>query len=82
MNLKFLKLFEDFTDGKFSIEDIERCRREGKKIYASVVKDFPKNDPDKELEVVSIDKDTGEVTVILDNNIYYVDLKNVEEIER
>jgi len=82
MYLKFLRLFEDFTEGKFSIEDVERCRREGKRIYASVVKDFPKNDPDQELEIVDIDKNTGEITVMVDNNIYYVDLKNVERIEK
>jgi len=82
MDLKYLKLFEEFTEGKFSSEDIDRSRKEGKKIFATIVKNLPDNDPKQPLNVVSIDKDTNEITVTIDNNIYYVDLKNVEEIER
>jgi hypothetical protein len=80
MNLKFLKLFEDFTEGKFTLDDIDRVRKEGKKIYASIIKDLPNNDPNQELEIISLDKDTNEVTVSIDNNIYYVDLKNIERV--
>jgi len=82
MNLKFIKLFEDYSEGKFRIEDIERCRREGKSIYSKIVKDFPQNDENLPLEVIDIDTDNNEISVMIDNNIYYVDLKNVERIER
>lgn len=82
MNLKFIKLFEDYSEGKFRIEDIERCRREGKGIYSKIVKDFPQNDENLPLEVIDIDTDNNEISVMIDNNIYYVDLKNVERIER
>ena len=82
MNLKFIKLFEDYSESKFRIEDIERCRREGRKIYSRIVKDFPQNDENLPLEVIDIDTDNNEISVMIDNNIYYVDLKNVEGIER
>lgn len=82
MNFKYLKLFEEFEEGKFSMDDIDACRKEGRGIYATVIKDFPNNKSDEKLDVVDCDFDTGEITVRYDNNIYYVDLKNVERVER
>ncbi len=79
--MKYLKLYEDFDSAKFSIEDIENAIINGKNLFTSVVKDFPENDPEKPLKMVEIDKDTGEVVVIYDGDLAYVDLNNVEKIE-
>ena len=77
--MRFLKLYEDFKEGKFTQDDIIRCVKEKKPIFASVIKDFPGNDPETPLEVVSID-DNGLITILIDGNIYYVELKNVEKL--
>ncbi len=77
--MRFLRLYEDFNEGKFTNDDIIRCIKEKKPIFASIVKDFPNNDKESPLEVVSID-DNGLITILIDNNIYYVELKNVEKL--
>lgn len=77
--MRFLRLYEDFNGGKFTHDDIIKCIKQKKPIFASIVKDFPENDPESPLEVVSID-DNGLITILLDNNIYYVELKNVEKL--
>lgn len=82
MDLKFLRLFEEFEEGKFSLDDINTARKMRKSIFGSIVKDFPKHDPKKPLDIVDVDTQTGEIVVKIDNNIYYMDIKNVEEIER
>jgi hypothetical protein len=80
--LKYLKIFEEFKTGKFSTEDLQQLVSQGKKIYASVIKGMPDSDKDKALEIVDIDSDTGEVTVLYDNEIKYVDIEDIEDIER
>jgi hypothetical protein len=69
--MKFIKLFEDFR-----IDDIKL----GQSIYATIVAGLPDNDPKVPLKVVDIDGD--KIAVEFENNIYYVDLKNVEDIEK
>ena len=80
--MKYLKIYEKFKVGKFSIEDIENAIIGGKGLYASIIKDLPDNDPKLLLKIVDVDKDTGEVSVLYDNQIKYLDLEDVEEIER
>jgi hypothetical protein len=80
--LKYLKIYEEFKVGKFSIEDIENAMIGGKGLYASIIKDLPDNDPKLLLKIIDVDKDTGEVSVLYDNQIKYLDLEDVEEIER
>lgn len=80
--MKYLEFFEKFDEGKFSINDIELARKAGKGIFSSIVKKFPEHRPKEKLKILNIDEDSGEVTVEIGNNIYYVDLKNVEEIEK
>jgi hypothetical protein len=82
MNLKFLKLFEEYGDGKFNIENIETARKLRKGIKSNIVKDLPSHNNDDYLKIVSIDTDNNEIAVSVNNGIYYVDLKNVEEIEQ
>jgi hypothetical protein len=80
--LKYLKIYEEFKVGKFSIEDIENAMIGGRGLYASIIKDLPDNDPKLLLKIIDVDKDTGEVSVLYDNQIKYLDLEDVEEIER
>ena len=82
MNLKYIKLYEDFNESnsKFSISDISKAIEQNKPIYATIIKDYKGNDPKEPLDVVSVDDD-GEVCVRIDGNLYYVELKNVENIE-
>jgi hypothetical protein len=78
--MNYLKLFEEFEEGKFNLRDLERAIMTKKKIYATIVKDLPDNDPDEPLEIVDLDEDTGEVTIMKDGNPYYVDSKNIDRI--
>ena len=80
--MKYLKIYEEFKVGKFSIEDIENAMIGGRGLYASIIKDLPDNDPKLLLKIIDVDKDTGEVSVLYDNQIKYLDLEDVEEIER
>jgi hypothetical protein len=79
--MKYIKLFEDFSDAKFSIEDVENWWKSGKKIFASVIKDFPKNNSEEPLEIFNVDSETGVVGVLIDGQPYYVDLENIERAE-
>lgn len=81
MNLKFLKMFEEFEEGKFSMDDISDAMKRGKSVFTSIVKEFPKHNPQTPIKVVDLDYQTGEVVGEIDNNIYYIDSKNIEEIQ-
>ncbi len=83
--MKWLKLFEDFKKNNeegtlITIDDIIDCIKKNGLIYATIVQDFPDNDPTKPLKPIDIDKD-GLITVEFDNNQYTLKLKNVEKIE-
>lgn len=80
--MKYLKIYEDFNKGKFSLEDIRNAMLTDRGLYAKIIKDFPENDPKKLLKIVDIDDETGEVSVLYDNDIRYVDLEDVNEIEQ
>lgn len=79
--MRYLKLYEDFESGKFSFEDIRKAMKEDRGIFTSLVKDVPKNDPKKALKIVDIDEESGEVSVLYDNDIRYIDISDIEKIE-
>ena len=83
--MKYLKLFEDFKNNNeegslITIEDIIKCIRDNGSIYATIIHNFPNNDPKEPLRPVDIDKD-GLITVDYDGEQYEVDLRDVEKIE-
>jgi hypothetical protein len=80
--MRFIKLYEDFQDAKFTFEDIERCFKKGLPIFASTIKNVTNHKLEQELKVVEIDNETGEIAVNFGdtNDIYYVDLDNVERL--
>lgn len=78
--MNYLFLFEDFKTGKFRIEDIERARKEKKPIFASIIKDKADHNSDTPMEIINIDDD--EIGVLIDGDVYYVDLNDIEKIEK
>lgn len=82
--MKRIKLFEDFFKnseaGAIKFEDVLKCIEMKGKIYATIVKEIPKNDPEEALIPTSIDDD-GLVTVEQDGKIGYVELADIEKME-
>lgn len=83
--MKWIKLFEDFKKNNeegtlITLDDIIKCIKGGGVVYATIIKDFPDNNPKESLRPVSVDND-GVVTVEYDGSEYEVDIKNVEKIE-
>jgi hypothetical protein len=87
--MKKLKTYENFDKNQkrnnikgnlITIDDIIDCIRNNGKIYATIIKDLPSNNPSKAVSPVSIDDD-GLVTVEYDGNEYEVSLKNIESIK-
>ena len=79
-SMKYIMLFEDFKQNNIHIEDVVKCIDRGGVIYAKIINDFPKNDPDVSLNPISIDEE-GTVTVELDGENHEVELKNIDRIE-
>ena len=83
--MKWIKLFEDFKQNNeegtlITIDDIINCIKSRGIIYATIVKEYPENDPKDPITPVDIDED-GLITVEINNKEYYVDLDDVEKIE-
>jgi hypothetical protein len=83
--MKYLNFFENFKMNNnqgdlITQDDIINCIKNSGVIYATIIIDSPGNDPETPLRPISIDDD-GLITIELDNNEYYVDLKDVEKIE-
>lgn len=83
--MKWIKLFEDFKQNNeegtlITIDDIIKCIKERGVIYATIIHDYPDNDPKKPLTPVDIDED-GLITIEIDGNEYNIDLDDVEKIE-
>jgi len=82
--MKRLKLFEDFKFNNeqgelITIDDIIKCIKNNGVIYATIINDYPENDPEDPINPLSIDDD-GLITVDIDGSEYTVDLKDVEKI--
>lgn len=83
--MKWIKLFEDFKQNNeegtlITQDDIIKCIKKRGVIYATIVKEYPNNDPKDPITPVDIDED-GLITVDIDGKKYSIDLKNVEKIE-
>lgn len=78
--MKYIKLFEDFKVKNITQDDVIACIQKSGRIYATIVKDFPDNDPKEPLNPLSIDED-GLVTVDYDGSEYEVDISDIERIE-
>jgi hypothetical protein len=83
--MKYVKLFEDFKKNNeegslISEDDIIECIKSGGVIYATIIKNYPDNNPEDPINPVSIDED-GLITVEIEGNEYSIDIKNVEKIE-
>jgi hypothetical protein len=83
--MKYLKLFEDFKNNNeegtlITIDDIIKCIKDNGSIYATIVHNFPDNNPEEPLRPVDIDED-GLITLEYDGKQYEVDLRDVEKIE-
>jgi hypothetical protein len=83
--MKRIKLFEDFKQNNeegtlITSEDIIKCIKKRGVIYATIIKEYPGNNPKDPISPVDIDED-GLITVEIDGNEYYVDLDDVEKIE-
>lgn len=83
--MKWIKLFEDFKKNNLegtliTDEDIIQCIKQNGYVYATIIKDFPNNDPEEPLIPVSIDE-KGLVTIEYDGKEYEIDLKNINKIE-
>jgi len=87
--MKFIKTFENFIEDitneslkvkNITSEDVIKSIKGGGRVFATIIKNFPENDPKEPLTPVSIDDD-GLVTVQYDGKEYEVDLKNIEKID-
>jgi (p)ppGpp synthase/HD superfamily hydrolase len=76
---KYVMTFEDFKVKNITNEDIIKCIVDGGSIYATIINNFPGNDPKIPLTPLSIDDD-GLVTIELDGKNYEVDIKNIDKI--
>ena len=83
--MKWIKLFEDFKQNNeegtlITIDDIINCIKKRGVIYATIIKEYPGNNPKDSITPIDIDED-GLITVDIDGGEYYVDLDQVEKIE-
>ena len=89
--MKYLKIFEDFNQeqkkqktekvNNITIDDLIECAKNGGVVYATIVKNFPNNDPKEGMRVVSVDDKNELITVEFDGKEYEINLDNVEKIE-
>lgn len=78
--MRFIKRFESFEKVKnITPEDIIECIEKKGKIFATIIKDLPNNDPDKPLIPLSVDDD-GLVTLDYDGEVYETGLENIDRI--
>lgn len=83
--MKYIALFEDFKNNNqggdlITIDDILNCIKSNGVVYATIIKNFPENDPKVPLKPTSVDED-GLVTIDYEGTDYEVELKNIEKIE-
>ncbi len=82
--MKWIKLFEEFKQNNsegdlITTDDIIKAKESGEKIYATIIKDIPENDPEEPLSLLDIDED-GLITVDYKGETGYVELKDVKRI--
>lgn len=82
--MKWVKLFKEFKKNNeagdlITPEDVIKAKESGEKIYATIIKDIPENDPEEPLSLLDIDED-GLITVDYKGETGYVELKDVKRI--
>lgn len=77
--MRHIKLFEDFKKNGITVDDVVKCISNDGVLYATIINNFPDNDPEIPLKPVSVDDD-GLVTVELDGKNYEIDIKNIDSI--
>ena len=77
--MKWVLLYEDFKVKNITEEDIIQCIKDGGKLWAEIVDDFPENDKEEPLDPASIDEE-GNITCLYDGKEYNVKLRNVKRI--
>lgn len=78
--MKYIHLFEDFKLKNITIEDVVKCIEEGGVIFATIINNYPGNDPSIPLNPLSVDE-KGTTTVELEGKNYEVEIKNIDKIE-
>lgn len=78
--MKYLKRFEGFKVKNITEEDIINCIQSNGYVYATIVKNYPNNDPEQPLKPLSIDED-GLVTLEIDGKEYETELRNIEKCD-
>lgn len=78
--MKNLLYFESFKVKNITIQDVIECIEKGGVIYATIIHDFPENDPKIPLRPLSVDEN-GTVTVDANGSIFEVELQNIDKIE-
>ena len=82
--MKWIKLFEEFKKNNeagdlITPEDIIKAKNNGEKIYATIIEEIPKNNPDEPLEIKDIDEDDL-ISVDYKGKTGYVKINNVDKI--
>lgn len=83
--MRWLKIFEDFKRNNeegtlITQDDIIKCIKENGLVFATIVHNFPDNDPEVGMRPVDIDED-GLITVEVGGSEYTIDLDDIEKIE-
>ena len=83
--MKRIKLFEDFKMNNregtiITQDDIINCIKNKGVIYATIIHNFPDNNPKDPITPVDIDED-GLITVEINGKEYTIDLNDVEKID-
>jgi hypothetical protein len=83
--MKWIKFFEDFKNNNeegtlITQDDVIKCIEKSGRVFATIIKGFPDNDPGEPIRPVDIDED-GVVTVDISGKLYTVNLKDIEKIE-
>lgn len=77
---KYKTFLENLKVKNITKEDIIQCIKSNGKVFATIIKNFPENDPELALRPVSIDDD-GLVTVDFEGKEYEVELRNIEKCD-
>jgi len=78
--LKYFEAFNNLEGSAITMDDIIKTIDDGKNIYATIIQEIPKNDPEVPLKPLDIDND-GLITIDYNGKIGYVKLKDVERID-
>lgn len=75
----FIKTFENFKTDNITIDDIIDVIKNSGTIMVSHIKDLPNHDMSEYVKPIDISE--TDITVEIDGDMYYTDLKFVEKIQ-